>query len=54
MNTVDQDQLASLLSIRSENIWYKCIVNIDIFARVLFSRNSADAKFRENKPSRNY
>ena len=28
-------------------------VNPEIFARVLFSRNFAYAKFRENKPSRN-
>ena len=28
-------------------------VNSEIFARDLFSRNFADAKFRENKPSRN-
>ena len=28
-------------------------VNLEIFARVLFSRNFAYAKFRENKPSRN-
>ena len=27
-------------------------VNSEIFARVLFSRNFAYAKFRENKPSR--
>ena len=28
-------------------------VNLEIFARVLFSRNFAYAKFRENKSSRN-
>ena len=31
----------------------KTTVNSDIFARTLFSRNFAYAKFRENKPSQN-
>ena len=49
VNTVDPDQLVSLLSIRSANIWNICIVNTEIFARVYFP----DLKFREIKPSRN-
>ena len=28
-----------------------CTVNLEIFARVLFSRNFSDAKFRDNKTS---
>ena len=41
------------VAIPFENCPQHCTVNSEIFARVLFSRNFADAEFRVNKPSRN-
>ena len=47
-NGYRHDEMTKDLNLNSNSTDY-CTVNLEIFARVLFSRNFAYAKFRENK-----